>query len=48
MAPGLRSTSSLLGMGVPPSSVYAPVSVPPLPCPLCSQFTKRIASKGDT
>jgi glyoxylase-like metal-dependent hydrolase (beta-lactamase superfamily II) len=35
-------------MGVPPSSVYDPVSVPPLPCPLYSQFTKRMASKGET
>src|SRR4051812_31493232 len=39
---------ALLGIGVPPSSVYAPLSVLPLPCPFASQFTKRTASYQPT
>jgi hypothetical protein len=45
VAPALRVTVvPLLGVAVPPSSVYAPVSVSPPPWPLCSQFEKRSAS----
>jgi hypothetical protein len=34
----------LEGVGVPPSRVYAPLSVSPFPWPLFSQFAKRTVS----
>ena len=44
VAPGLRVILlALLGVGVPPRSVYAPVSVLPGTWPLLSQLAKRIA-----
>src|SRR5262245_61764616 len=34
---------------MPPGvSVYAPISVSPLPCPLCSQLAKRVESQKET